>query len=102
MINIKYFDPNQIKIDKKSYKNNIAYYIGYITSKNLSYVKSFIVNPLYLIINEINLYIEKSSGNKCLILLSTDKNKEKLKMYAGLRDKIKDLIGSITSSSVLC
>ena len=26
MINIKNLDPNEIKIDKKSYKNNLVYY----------------------------------------------------------------------------
>ena len=35
MINIKNFDPNKIKIDKKSYKN-IIYYIGFMTIKYLS------------------------------------------------------------------
>ena len=38
MINIKKFDPNRIKIDKRPYRNIIIYYIGYITIKNLSYV----------------------------------------------------------------
>ena len=33
MINIKDFDPNLLKIDKKSYKNIDIYYIGYITVK---------------------------------------------------------------------
>ena len=28
MVNIKNFDPNNIKIDKKSYKNILLYYIG--------------------------------------------------------------------------
>ena len=47
MINIKNFDPNQINIDKKLYKNIIIYCIGNITIKNLSYVKINSVNPLY-------------------------------------------------------
>ena len=34
MINIKDFDPNLIKIDKKSYKNIGIYNIGYITKKD--------------------------------------------------------------------
>ena len=60
MINIKNFVLNQIKIGKKSYKNIIIYYIGYITIKNQSYAKLNSVNPLYLIINKINGYIEES------------------------------------------
>ena len=35
MINIKNFDPNLLKIDKKSYKNIGIYYIGYITKRFL-------------------------------------------------------------------
>ena len=79
MINIKNFDPNWIKIDKKSYKYIIIYFIGYITIKNLSYVKINSINPLYIIINEINGYIEESNGNKYSPLVSTDKNKDILK-----------------------
>ena len=38
MINIKDFDPNLLKIDKKSYKNIDIYYIDYITVKDSHYV----------------------------------------------------------------
>ena len=51
--NIKNFDPNLLKIDKKSYKNIDIYYIGYITMKDSEYVKINIVNHLYLVINEV-------------------------------------------------
>ena len=30
IINVKYFDPNNIEIDKKSYKNILIKYIGYV------------------------------------------------------------------------
>ena len=76
MIKIKNFDTNWIKIHKMSYKNIIIYYIGYITIKNLSYIKIITVNPLYLIVNEINGYTEESNGNKYFTLVSTDKNKD--------------------------
>ena len=39
MINVRDFDSNLLKIDKKSYKNIGIYYIGYITMKNSDYVK---------------------------------------------------------------
>ena len=35
MINIKKFDSNLLKIDKKSYKNIDIYYIEYVTIKNI-------------------------------------------------------------------
>ena len=75
MINIKNFDPHRIKIDKKSFKNIITYYIGYITIKNLSYAKVNSVNPLYFIIDKADGYIEESNGNECLTLVSVYKNK---------------------------
>ena len=59
MINIKDFDPNLLKIDKKSYKNIDIYYIGYITMKDSDYVKINSVNPLYLIIHKVDGHIEK-------------------------------------------
>ena len=59
MININDFDPNLLKIDKKSYKNIDIYYIGYITVKDSNYVKINTVNPLYLIISEVDGNIKK-------------------------------------------
>ena len=59
IINIKYFDPNLLRIDKKSFKNIDIYYIRYITMKDSDYVKINSVNPLYLIINELDGYIEE-------------------------------------------
>ena len=40
IINIKDFDPNNIKIDEKSYKNILIYYIAYVTIKGSKYVKN--------------------------------------------------------------
>ena len=39
MINIENIDANKIKIDEKSYKNTPIYCKGYMTVKNLSYIK---------------------------------------------------------------
>ena len=54
IINIKNFDPNNIKIDEKLYKNILIYYIGYLMVKDLKYVKINSVNPLYLIFSKVN------------------------------------------------
>ena len=61
------FHANGVKIDKKSYKNII--HIGYMTVKDLMYTTINSVNPLNLIIDKINDYIEESNGNKYLTLL---------------------------------
>ena len=45
IINIIDFDPNNTKINEKSYKNILFYYIAYVTIKNLEYVKINSVNP---------------------------------------------------------
>ena len=62
MINIKKFDSNFLKIDKKSYKDIGIYNIGYITIKKIDdHENIYSVNPLYLIIAHASGYIERSS-----------------------------------------
>ena len=46
------------------------------------------VNPLYLIIGEVDGYIEENNGNKYLTFASADKNKKVLEKYIKLWDKI--------------
>ena len=67
--------------------------------KDLRYVKSNSVNPLYLIINKINGYFEEINGNKYLTLVPTNESKEIMKKYEELRNKMRDIIGSITNNS---
>ena len=98
MISIKDFDPSLIKIDRKSYKNIGIYYIGYITVKRISdYENIDNVNPLYLIIGEVDGYIEENNGNKYSTFASTDKNKKVLEKYIKLCDKIKYHIQTINA-----
>ena len=59
MINIKYFDLNLLKIDKKPYKNIDISYTGYITVKDSYYVKINSVILLHLIISEVDGYIKR-------------------------------------------
>ena len=80
MINITKFDSNLLKIDKKSYKDIGIYNIGYITIKKIDDCENiYSVNPLYLLVNHANGYIEEKGVNKYLIFDSTDENKELLK-----------------------
>ena len=73
VINIKIFDPNNIKIDEKSYKPFLIY-IGYVTIKDSKYVKTNSVNPLYLIFSKVNGYFEESNKNKYLTLVPTNES----------------------------
>ena len=96
MINIRKFDSNLLKIDKKSYKDIGIYNIGYITIKKIDdYENIYSVNPLYLIIDHASGYIEEKGVNKYLVFDSTDENKELLKKYSdvwnGIKNKIKEV-----------
>ena len=79
IINIKNFGPNNIKLDEKSYKNILIYYIGYVTIKDSKYVKINNVNHSCVIINKVNRYFEAIKGNKYLALVFANESKEKIK-----------------------
>ena len=96
MINIKNFNPNLLKVDKKSYKSIYIYHIVHIMIKNIGdYESNYSLNPLYLIIGEVDGYIKEKNGNKYLVFVFTDKTKEVLKKYTELWDGIKNLIKKI-------
>ena len=98
VINIKKFDLNKIQKDENSYKNILIYQIGYVTIKDLKYVKINCINPLYLIINKVNQYFEEINRNKYLTLVPINESKEKIKKYEKLQSKIRDLSRSITKN----
>ena len=80
MIDIKKFDSNLLKIDKKSYKDIGIYNIGYIAIKKIDDCENvYSVTPLYLIVDHASGYIDEIGVNKYLIFDSTDENKELLK-----------------------
>ena len=94
--NIKNFDPILLKIDKKSYKETGIYNIGHITIEKIDDCENIYgVNPLYLLVNHANGYIEEKGVNKYLAFDSIDENKELLKKYNdawnGIRDRIKEI-----------
>ena len=83
-------------IDIKSYKNLDIYNIGYVTIKIIGYgydINS--VNPLYLLIDNANGYIEEINEDKYLIFDVTYENKKLLERYDdvfnGIMDKIKKI-----------
>ena len=64
LINIKNFNNNKLKLDKKGVFGKYAYYIGYITKKPQWHV--FSVNPLYLMINKIKGHFDELDEDKYL------------------------------------
>ena len=60
MINTKNLDTNQIKIDKKSYKNILIYHIRCVTVKVFSYATIISVNPVCPTTGKINrMYLKR-------------------------------------------
>ena len=56
-------------------------------------LKTYSVNPLYLIFGKVKGYFEVINVNKYLRLVTANESKGKMKEYAGI--KIRDLIRSI-------
>ena len=63
MINIKNFDSNLLKIEKKWYKDIDISYIGYITIKKIDDYNIHSANLLYLIINSATGHLKKVTKN---------------------------------------
>ena len=94
---IENVNANNIKIDEKSYKNILIYYIGYVTIKKD--IKIYSLNPLYLIFNKMNEYFEAINGNKYLALVPSNESEDKIKKYKELWIKMRDLLKSVTKKS---
>ena len=96
IIDIKTFDSNNLKLDKKSYKDLAIYNIGYVTiKKNGSGHDVNSVNPLYLRINNVNGYIEEVNEDKYLVFDDTHKNENKK-----LLEKYDDVFNGIMSKII--
>ena len=96
IIDIKTFDSNMLKLDKKSYKNLNTYNIGYVTIKKIGLgydINS--VNPLHLLIDNANGYIEEMNEDKYLVFDDTYENKKLWKRYDdvfnGIMVKVKEI-----------
>ena len=75
MINLKNFEPNLLKIDKKSYKNIGVYNIGYITIKKIdNYESVYSVNPLYLQVNHAIIILQMKTKSYSKKLRSMEWN----------------------------
>ena len=74
IIELKTFDSNNLKLDKKTYKGLDIYNIGYVTKIGDCYdVNS--VNALYLRIDNASGYIKEINKDKYLIFDDADKIK---------------------------
>ena len=98
MIELKHFDPKLLKIDRKWYKYNDIYYMGKILKICENCENIYSVNPLYLLIDHANGYIKEKGVNKDSVFDSVDENKELLKKYGDVWDRIKNKIKEVSDS----
>ena len=96
ILSIGGFDPNNIKIDEKSYRNTLIYYVGYVTIKRD--LRIYSLNHFYLIFDKMNVYFELINGNKQLTPVSINESKEKIKKNEERWIKTRDLVRSITKN----
>ena len=87
-----------LKLDKNSSMGISIYYIGYVTKKPEYNIDS--VNPLYLLINESDGFIEEKESSKYLNISLTYNNNDVLVKYAEVWSGIKDQIRKINDGSV--
>ena len=95
MIDIKRFEPNLLKIDKKSHRDFDIYYICYDTIKKYNnyngkciYKNIRSVNPLYLLIYSATEYFKEKNSKTYLILDPIEKYEEVL---SEIRSEIKTI-----------
>ena len=91
MIDTRNFQSNLLKIDKKPYRDDNIYYIGYVTMKKFSdceHIHS--VNPLYLLNHSATGYFNEKNGEKYLIISVTEKYEV---VFSGILLEIKTING---------
>ena len=93
LINIKNFNSNNLKLDKKSVLGNDVYYIGYITKKKKPQGNVNGINPLYLMINRIKGHFEEVDEDKYLIISS--ENGDIMQKCQEVFDGIKEILKKI-------
>ena len=81
------FDPKLLKLDKNSSMDISIYYIGYVTKKPEYNIDS--VNPPYLLIDELDGFIEEKEGSKYLNISLIYNNNDVLIKYAEVWSGIK-------------
>ena len=87
-----------LKLDKKPSMDITICYIGYVTKKPEYNINS--VDPLCLLIAELDGFIEEENGNKYLNISLTHNDNDVLIKYVEVWSGIKDQIKKINNGSV--
>ena len=79
IVNVKKIVSHNIKLDEKSYKIILNYYIGYETIKYLEYIKVYCVNSVYILFSNMNEYFKNVNKSNYFTLFLTNESKENIK-----------------------
>ena len=96
---LKDFNAALLKLDKESSIGIDVYYVGYVTKKSVFSINS--VNPLYLVIREMDGYVEEidDSDDIYLNIALTNNNTEVInkfnEVWKGIKDQILKIDGSV-------
>ena len=66
LINVSNFEPDNLKLNKKTWRDIDIYYIGYVDKGKPSELGVNSVNPLYLIVNKAFCFVGEKDGVKYL------------------------------------
>ena len=75
-----------------------TYYIDYVTKKPEYKINS--ANPLYLLVNRMDGFIEEKEGHKYLNIAFTERNSEVLRIFSEPWNGIKDCFEKINDSEL--
>ena len=83
LMDINDFNPKNIKVDTKLYKDVLVFYVGYEKLNG--------AEPLYINFDKINGYIEGNNRSKYLTVILVEENKGEIKRYIETWNRIKYL-----------
>ena len=99
LINALTFEPNDLKLGKKAWKDIDIYYIGYVDKNKPEDLRVNSVNPLYLIINKVFCSVGEKNGIKYL-KIEKNHSEPSLNKWNQVFDSIKYHIKKINNEEV--
>ena len=99
LINALNFEPNNLKLDRKTWKDIDIYYIGYVEKNKPEDWRVKSVNPLYLMVNKVFCIVREAN---CVKYLKIEKNHSDpvLNKWSQVFDSIKYHIKKISNEEV--
>ena len=91
LINLSNFSINNLKLDKKTWKDIDIYYIGYVDKNKPEDWKANSVSPLYLMINRVFCFVGEKNGVKYLKIDKVDVVTIWNQVFSGIKYHIKKI-----------